>query len=443
MKRTITFTLCLLFLFQCPVLFSQQVQGEKNESLVGLNSDLSGKMMDPSHYIRKSSLLLDEKKAGNIRDRQLVLGASIIGLMDYQKSNMDDKFGYLMRHPTSNNQIGNTVTEAVLHSFQVGVTASVNNWISMYGEILYDPQQSFGPGTITALTRNQLQLRKGMIIFGDLSKFPLYGAIGKMDTPFGDMGTVSPFTNTSSWHAFAGLSFGAELGYKRAGLHASVMAIQGGSQFRAAHTGVNGTNVPSRLNNFAADVNYTFPVLGHSSIQFGGSYMLGSAYCTGFPITHFGEPVRNNPAYSAYTNVHFADRVLFKAGFSKTFDTWPGSYNPNPPLNQYYESKVSSLNAGVKVNLNPQGQTKFALTAEYSDFRTGPEGSPWERQNQKILGFETKVVESSILFLEVFSTEGYVPLNFMTGGNMPSPGETHSERDAFSNGLVLGARIVL
>lgn len=439
-----TILLLLLLLSMMSVGFAQNIdQSTPQNSVIGLNSEVSARMMDPNHNLRKSTILLEEKQEGNIDDRGLIIGTSIIGLMDYQKSNMDSKFGYLMRHPTSNNQIGNTVSEAALHSLQVSVTASANNWISMYGEILYDPQQSFGPGTITALSRNQLQLRRGMVVFGDLNKFPLYGALGKMDTPFGDMGSVSPFCNTSSWHAFAGLGFGAEIGYKKAGLHASFMAIQGGSQFRAAHTGVNGTNVPSKLNNFAADINYTFEILRSTSLQLGGSFIYGSAYCTGYPITHFGEPVKNNPAYSAYINLEISDRILFKGGFSKTRDTWPGTYNPNPPLNQFYASKVSSLSTGIKFNLNPQGKTKFAISGEYSDFRTGPAGSPWERQNQKILGFEAQVIKASILFMELFSTEGYVPLNFMTGGNMETPGETHSERDAFSNGLVLGARIVL
>ncbi len=440
--KTILFT--TLFLSLVTIMAGQSIEHDSNKGgVLGLNSEVSSKMMDQNRNLRKASILLDEKKEGNIDDHSLILGATIIGLMDYQKSNMDSKFGYLMRHPTANNQIGNTVSEVSLQSFQVGMTASVNNWISMYGEILYDPQQSFGPGTITDLNRNQLQLRRGMVVFGDLSKFPLYGALGKMDTPFGDMGSVSPYCNTSSWHAFAGLGFAAEIGFKKAGLHASFMAIQGGSQFRAAHTGVNGTNVPSKLNNFAADINYTFDIVGSTSLQVGGSYMYGSAYCTGYPITHFGSPVRNNPAYSTYLNLHISDRVLIKSGFSKTFDTWPGTYNPNPPLNEFYASKVSSLSTGMKVNLNPKGKIKFAVSGEYSDFRTGPEGSPWERQNQMILGFEAEIMNSSVLFMEAFGTQGYVPLNFMTGGNMETPGETHSERDARSNGIVMGARIVL
>ena len=166
-----------------------------------------------------------------------------------------------MRHPTSNNQIGTEVSEAVIHSVQLSFTGTVNNWLATYMEILYNPQQSFGSGTITSLERNQIQLRKGFVVFGDLNDFPLYGAIGKMDAPFGQPGSVSPFSNSTMWHAFGGLGYGAQLGFKKWGLHATFMAVQGGAQFRAMHTPVgDSTNVPSMLNNYTADINYTLVI---------------------------------------------------------------------------------------------------------------------------------------------------------------------------------------
>ena len=55
----------------------------------------------------------------------------------------------VMRHPTSANQIGEEVSEAVLHSAQLGLTANVTPWLSAYAELLYDPEQSFGAGTVT------------------------------------------------------------------------------------------------------------------------------------------------------------------------------------------------------------------------------------------------------------------------------------------------------
>ena len=50
----------------------------------------------------------------------------------------------------------------------VVVSGAVNDWMTGHAEILYDPQQSFGQGTITDLNRNQLQLRKAYALFGDL-----------------------------------------------------------------------------------------------------------------------------------------------------------------------------------------------------------------------------------------------------------------------------------
>ena len=54
------------------------------------------------------------------------------------------------------------------------------------------------------------------------------------------------------------------------------------------------------------------------------------------------------------------------------------------------------------------------------------------------------IKNSSKLFLELFRTEGYVPLNWVSGSGPFAPfppGETHSERDAQSHGIVLGGQI--
>jgi len=118
----------------------------------------------------------------------------MIALADYQKSNTDSKFAYLMRHPTASNKIGMDDSEAVIHSFQVSFTGTVTDWLALYAEILYDPERGFGTGTITTLSRNQLQLRTGYVAIGDLKNFPLYGAIGKMNGRFGQNGSVSPFS---------------------------------------------------------------------------------------------------------------------------------------------------------------------------------------------------------------------------------------------------------
>lgn len=225
---------------------------------VGFNSEFTYKMLDQNQNLRKVNILLDEKKKGAIKNNSLIIGTSLISILDYQHSNTDSKFSYLMRHPTSNNQIGKDVSEAVVHTFQLSVTATINSWLSTYAEILYSPAQSFGSGTITSLGRNQLQLRKGFVLIGDLNSFPIYGALGKMDAPFGQTGSVSPFSNSTMWHVFGGLGYGAQIGFKKGGLHLKFMAVQGGAQFRAMHTPIGDTNAPSKLNNYVGDLNYSF-----------------------------------------------------------------------------------------------------------------------------------------------------------------------------------------
>jgi hypothetical protein len=403
-------------------------------------SDVSYRMLDPTtHTSRKPLMLLDARRQGDLRDGGVYLGGAITALANYQETNRNSKFGYLMRHPTSANQIGETASEAVLHSAQLSVTANVTPWITAYAELLYDPEQSFGAGTITAVSRNQVQLRKGYVMFGDLEESPYYAAIGKMEAPFGLMDTVSPFTASTVWHAFGGLAWGAMAGYSKDGLNIAVEAVQGGSQFRSLATGVEGTNVPSRLNNFVVDANYTFDLGGDGrDLMAGASYVHGSAYCHGFPVVHFNACVDDNPAYAVYGQVHY-DRWTANAEFAKTLEEWPGTFNPTPPLNQFAASKVSSWGVGARYAAELAGQ-EVHLSTEFSTYVAGPKGSPWRRQDQLVFGVAAFPASHVKLFSEVVLVEGYVPLNFLSGGNL-GPGVSWSDADAKTQVLLVGANV--
>lgn len=427
--------------------FSQDTDSSKSSFSLGLNSEFSYQMMEPTQNLRKLNILMEARENGTLQKQGLVIGTSLIAIGDYQYSTIDSKFGYLMRHPTSSNQIGHVVTEAVIHSFQLSFTGTINSWISSYAEILYNPEQNFGTGLITDIARNQLQLRKGFVAFGDLTKFPIYGAIGKMDSPFGQTGSVSPFTNSTTWHAFGGICYGAQLSFEKWNINASLMAAQGGSQFRAMSTTVgDSTNVPSLINNFVADINYTVYFTDKISLKFGGSYLRGSTYNQSFPVEHFNPGKSNNPAITAYGFFNLKNRFILKGGYTKTLKVWPGTHNPTPPLDVYEAFRVSSFDLGASYDLNSNKPIIYRLSAEFSDFIAGPHGAPWERQNQIIIGFSALINQASKLFIEGFRTDGYVPLNWISGSeaNAPFPaGVTHSEHDAMSYGIVIGCLITL
>lgn len=411
---------------------------------IGIQSEFSYLMMEQNQNLRKTTILLEQRKKGALKNQSLTLGASLISIVDYQKSNTANKFGYLMRHPTSANQVGKEVSEVVIHSFQLSATIAVKDWITAYADILYCPEQSFGAGTITDLGRNQLQLRKGFVVLGDLRSFPLYVSIGKMDVNFGQTGSVNPFSNSSLWHAFGCLGYGGEVGFNKWGFNASFTAVQGGAQFRALQTVVgDSSNVPSVVNNFTADVNQTFRTKDDEFLfQLGASYLHGSSYSHEFPVKHFDPTKSNNPAWAIYARTKILNQLTMMAGYVETVNVWPGTHNPNPPLDIYAASKVSSIDAGMKYDLNPDGKTIFSLSSEWSNFKSGPKGAPWERQNQFIAGINALVNKSSRLFIEYFNTAGYTPLNFISGGNL-APGQTWSVRGASSNGFIVGAQINL
>ena len=214
------------------------------------------------------------------------------------------------------------------------------------------------------------------------------------------------------------------------------MGIQGGSQFRAANTAVDESNVPSKLNNYAFDVNYTVGVTDTTSLLLGSSYLHGSPYCQEFPVTHFSACDKRNSAWDAYAQLNGSNWML-QAEYAETSDEWPGTFNPTIP--QYSASDVNSWDLGGRYTTDIDGY-RVDWSLDFSRFVAGPSGSPWEKQDQIVLGVAGYITPSVKLFGELIRTEGYAPLNFISGGNLGA-GVTHSDDKATSNILMLGANV--
>ena len=427
---------------------------EVQENLVGTNSEYSFKVLDHAENTNTKQLYQLEARRDGMLQSKPTLGGQITALANYQKANEDTKFGWLMRHPTSANQIGTTVSEAVIHSANLNVTAKLTDQFTGYVELLYNPEQNFASGsTITGLPRNNVNVRRAYVLWGNLDKSPLYGSIGKMDIPFGLNDTVSPFTNSTSWHSFSGIAYGALLGYAKDNLHLRVMAIQGGAQFRNANTPVEGTNVPSKLNNFAVDANYNFDMGDNATAKLGASYQYGSSYCQDYvddPRTHMvpgpGAPLINTVSqgvkhfnacednndsvsvYSKYNN----NGLMLLGEYAETLKVWPGTFNPYIPQFAAHKSKALTLGARQSVDVGLANKTDFSF--EFSRFNAGPSGSPWEKQDQWVLGASYYVKPNVNLLAEAIRVEGWVPLNFLSGGNPGSAvGTSWSSQESTTN----------
>ena len=411
---------------------------------VHVDSEYGYEILDPTTSInRKQRLMLERRQDGTLARNRLHVQGAVTAIANYQSSNRDDKFGYLMRHPTAANQVGDTVSEATIHSAQLGFTGTLGDWLTGHAVMLFDPEQSFGRGTNTDLERNQLQMRRAYVLFGDLDRSPFYASLGKMAVPFGLTDTVNPFTASTVWHAFGALANGVTLGYVSEGLNLSVMGIQGGAQFRAANTPVEGTAVPSKLNNFAVDAHYEFELGSAGTLLLGGSWLRGTAYCQDFPVVHF-EPCRdNNPAFGVYGK-HVYGGFMFKGEFVRTTDEWPGTFNPGIP--RFTASKVTSFDIGARYRYDP-GARPVDLSAEFSRFVAGPDGAPWEHQDQIVLGAAWFVRPGAKLFAEYIRINGFAPLNFISGGSVRDdmgkviPGQTISDVSAHSDVIMVGVNV--
>jgi len=407
-------------------------------------ADYGYAILDPTTDInRKQLLILKRKRNETVAPDTLHAQAAITTIANLQSSTVADKFGYLMRHPTARNQVGDEVSEAAIHSAQLGFTAPFGDWITGHAQILYNPEQSFGSGTNTHLERNQLQMRRAYVLIGNLDRSPVYVSLGKMPVPFGLTDTVNPFSASTVWHAFGGLANGVTVGYANDGLNLSVMGIQGGAQFRAANTPVKGTAVPGRLNNFAADANYSFGLGSAGTLLLGASYLHGTAYCQDFPIVHFGACEENNPGFDIYGRLVY-DALTLKGEFARTTEVWPGTFNPGMP--QFAASKVTSFDIGAKYR-HGTGAGPVDVSAEFSRLVAGPDGAPWERQDQFVVGAAWFARPNAKLFAEYVHVEGYTPLNFLSGGSVRDergevvPDRTHSDSSARSDVIVLGANV--
>ena len=175
----------------------------------------------------------------------------------------------------------------------------------------------------------------------------------------------------------------------------------------------------------------------------GGSFQRGSAYCQDYPISHFKPCKENNPAFDIYGRL-VRGNLTVKGEFAQTSDDWPGTFNSEIP--QFAASKVTSFDIGTKYRYH-FNDIPVDLSAEFSRFKAGPAGAPWERQDQLVLGSAWFIQPNVKLFSEYIHTEGYAPLNFISGGHTegtstePINKRSHSDRSAQSDILMIGANI--
>lgn len=326
-------------------------------------------------------------------------------------TNTEDKFPYLGRFPTDFG--GDTATDARILQANTHLTAYVAPAVSAYGELLFSDVFTFGD-----FKQGSLQVRQAYAIIGDLDTTPFYFYLGKKNIGYGDFSTLSPFTQSVTWHYFAALAEGIGIGYHDQAWDISLAAINGGRGIR-----LNDSTERGKLNNLAANALWKRGTSGGNRLQLGMGFLLGTIY-DGFTAEHLDTNQFGTDYNSAWdVNGRLDVGCWTLAGeFVSTTSSWPVT-----------GALVSAYHAELAYWLSRTGQPSY-FSVSWSAGDQGPDGSEFEFNRQLVVGYSREFHPRCRVSAEYVRSMGFAPLINIT---------TVSDRDVAQDSLVLGMTIVL
>ena len=325
-------------------------------------------------------------------------------------TNRTDKFSYLTRFPT--NFKGRHASDARLLHANAGVTGHIGNYIHIHSELLFSDVFSFPD-----FKQGSLQVRQAYAVFGDLDQTPWYAFLGKKNLNFGDMGTLSPFSQSVVWHYFGALHEAIGVGYEDGASNVTLSAINGGRGIRVADSKEKGD-----LNNFAANARYRLQYSEECLLQLGAGFLYGTIYDTSvaehLDPNAFGE---YNSAWDVNSLLQLGNLTL--AGeFVSTLNDWPAT--GHPVVAYRTEAAYSSFISEIP--------TRYSVS--WSEGRQGRSETQFEFNRQLVVGMGIKLNPNALFTLEYVRSFGFAPLINIT---------TVSDKSVKQDSFVAGFTIVL
>ncbi|MEZ6144669.1 MAG: hypothetical protein R3B91_04390 [Planctomycetaceae bacterium] len=375
-------------------------------SPVRLDTDLMAPLLDFQNRQSDKELLILESQAQNDGTPTLLLGAQFRASAFASWSNRADKFNYLGRFPPD--FTGRTASDIRLVHANQGFVVHAAPWVSGYLETLFSDVFSF-----PAFNQGSFQMRQAYVTLGNLNEFPVYAFLGKKNVSFGNMGTLSPFSQSVVWHYFAPLAEGGGIGYDGGFIHVSATALNGSRGIRVADSEVRG-----ELNNFAA--NGTLTVLESRDVDFtiGGGYLHGTIY-DGPAAEHLDPGVTGpmNGAWDANANLRLG--VFHLAGeYVSTLNEWPVTGH-----------QVIAYRAEGALDLSP-----VWLSASWSEGIQGAKTDEFQFNQQLVLGCEYRMAPNVKFSLEYIRSLGFAPLINIT---------TVSDKSVRQSTFLLGVTVAI
>jgi hypothetical protein len=390
--------------------------GFLNVPFFNIATDYSTEMLDFQNRQTSKETFLLEHSFRNGGQTMATLGMQFRGSALVANTNRADKFSYLGRFPTDFE--GTRASDIRLLQANQGFSFTFTPTAHGYFETLFSDVFSFGD-----FKQGSFQVRQAYVVFGDFSRSPLYAYLGKKTVGFGDMQTLSPFTQAVTWHYFAALAEGGGLGFDNGTLQMTVAALNGSRGIRVADSEAKGD-----LNNFAANLLLRLPT-GRmfdggqdSELKLGAGYLNGTIY-DGNTAEHLDPGItgERNGAWdvNAYARIR---RLHLAAEYVQTESVWPVTNH-----------RVSAFRTEAALD-----STWFGSPARWSvSWSEGKQGSPdteFEFNQQLVVGYSIQPNPYAKFSLEYVRSSGFAPLMNIT---------VVSDRDVNQDSIVFGIDLVL
>ena len=396
----------MLFLITSVSCYSQEIPQLEGPSRIALRVDspFSKAMLDLLN--RQTDKQLDVR-AHNHGEFDVVVGGQARLSFLAAKTNSANQFGYLGRFP--GDFTDTTASDVRILHANTHMTAHVNSWANVYGELLFSDVFTF-----PSHKQGSLQVRQAYAVLGDKEQSDWYLFLGKKNVSFGDMGTLSPFSQSVVWHYFGALAEGVGVGIDREGFNANVTAVNGGRGIRAADSEAKG-----RLNNLAANAKLRRGD-EYRSFEVGAGFLLGTIY-DGNVAEHLDEGQFGdlNSAWDLNA-VYHCNGLSVGGEFATTTGPWPVTDHRVMAwkIESGWESTVMDHDAIYSVS--------------WSEGIQGSSGTEFEFNKQLVVGVGVNLGSRVDVSFEYVRSLGFAPLIDIT---------TASNAKAIQNSFVGGLNI--
>jgi hypothetical protein len=273
-----------------------QLQSQVNSSnpssgmgnLVGVNSNLSWRMMSNYSGVGKEMNLLKARQMGL---STLTVGGEVEADAIYAHVNQNGANTYNFANPAINgaNPSGSTATRLAIPNVNLSTVASLGKWITGYVQV---GKPNIGNQYVVKTTpttfsqsNTSVAVQDAYLVFGNLSRMPVYGFAGYKDIDFGSFATVDMYNQPLTRTLFQAQGNTVGAGFNGYGFNGVVSLINGGQHNQVL--GVNGavqqenlsTTNNNNIGNFAVNASYGM-TNGVVNWNVGAGYINGSQFTT-------------------------------------------------------------------------------------------------------------------------------------------------------------------